>query len=180
MNILLCNGKAAPARLRSPCSGLRLGRGGKVAVLDRDPGTATKWIQECDSRKYYCMTRAPGYDVFIDTPRLDALARSLASCSVAVIVCSPPATLDHQGRPRRSAPSARQGAAASIVQWRALSYRFGAGAPDLAKRIGVKVSTTISRRQCYRHAALLGGRPSTRRRGKVIQDGFGDGNRVTK
>jgi len=79
---------------------------------------------------------------------------------VAVIVCSPsPAdiwtTRDTAEAIRSHLPkNARlrilfNGVQANTVLSREL--------PEMAKRIGVKsLSTTISRRQCYQHAALLG------------------------
>jgi cellulose biosynthesis protein BcsQ len=97
----------------------------------------------------------------MDTPpRLDALAPALARCSVAVIVCSPsPADLwtsrDTAAAIRDKLPKAARlrllfnGVLAHTVLSREL--------PDLAERIGVKaLRSTISRRQCYQHAALLG------------------------
>jgi len=139
--------------------------GKRVAVLDLDPqGTATAWLRECESGKvaeYDPATRTEYDAVFIDTPpRLDALARPLATCSVCVLVCSPsPADLwttrDTAAAIRDKLPDKARlrllfnGVQAHTVLSREL--------PDLAKRIGVKaLSTAISRRQCYQHAALLG------------------------
>ena len=94
MNVLLCNGKGGTGKttLTVLLAYAMAEAGKKVAVLDRDPqGTATKWIQECDGNKVLLYDHGSEYDaVFIDTPpRLDSLARALASCSIAVIVCSP-------------------------------------------------------------------------------------------
>lgn len=165
MNILLCNAKGGTGKT-TLCVLLAhaLAEAGKsVAVSDRDPqGTATKWLTESDSQKVRLYDHAAKYDaVFIDTPpRLDALRAALGSCSVAVIVCSPsPADL---WTTRETADAVRphlpgkarlrilfNGVLAHTILAREL--------PDLAKRIGVKaLTTTISRRQCYQHSALLG------------------------
>ena len=165
MNILLCNGKGGTGKttLAVLLAYALAEAGKKVAVLDRDPqGTATKWIQECDSKKVLLYDQNSEYDaVFIDTPpRLDALARSLASCSVAVIVCSPsPADLwTTKDTAEEIGPHLPDKARLRLLFNGVLSHTVLARElPDLAKRIGVKaLSTTISRRQCYQHAALLG------------------------
>ncbi|MHB0997282.1 MAG: AAA family ATPase [Elusimicrobiales bacterium] len=165
MNILLCNGKGGTGKttLTVLLAHALAEAGKKVAVLDRDPqGTATQWIKECESKKVALYDHASKYDaVFIDTPpRLDTLTPALASCSVAVLVCSPsPAdiwtTRDTAEAIRPHLPKKARlkilfnGVLANTVLSREL--------PDLAKRIGVKaLTTTISRRQCYQHAALLG------------------------
>jgi len=165
MNILLCNGKGGTGKttLSVLLAHALAEAGKKVAILDRDPqGTATKWLDECEDKKVSHYDHTTKYDaVFIDTPpRLDTLTSSLASCSVAVIVCSPsPAdiwtTRDTAEAIRSHLPkNARlrilfNGVQANTVLSREL--------PEMAKRIGVKsLSTTISRRQCYQHAALLG------------------------
>ena len=137
--------------------------GRRVAVLDLDPqATATNWLRECDSKKVAEYETGSEYDaVLVDTPpRLDALTSALARCSVAVLVCSPsPADLwttrDTAAALRPHLPDGSRlrilfnGVQAHTVLSREL--------PDLAKRIGVKAFTsTISRRQCYQHAALLG------------------------
>lgn len=165
MNILLCNGKGGTGKttLTVLLAHALAEAGKKVAVLDRDPqGTATKWLNGCESKKVILYDHASGYDaVFVDTPpRLDTLPAAMASCSVAVIVCSPsPAdiwtTRDTVEVIRPHLPGKARlrilfnGVLTNTVLAREL--------PDLAKRIGVKAfSTTISRRQCYQHAALLG------------------------
>ena len=169
MNILLCNGKGGTGKttLTVLLAHALAEAGKRVAVLDLDPqATATNWLRECDSSKVakYDQRQASEYDaVFIDTPpRLDTLAPALATCSVAVLVCSPsPADLwttrDTAAAIRDQLPKAARlrllfnGVLAHTVLSREL--------PDLAKRIGVKALTsTISRRQCYQHAALLGWR----------------------
>jgi chromosome partitioning protein len=169
MNILLCNGKGGTGKTTAAVLlAHALAEAGKrVAVLDLDPqATATAWLRECDSGKVaeYDRRRAAEYDaVFIDTaPRLDALAPALASCSVAVLVCSPsPADLwttrDTAAAIRDKLPTGARlrllfnGVLAHTVLSREL--------PDLAERIGVTaLRSTISRRQCYQHAALLGWR----------------------
>jgi chromosome partitioning protein len=165
MTILLCNGKGGTGKTTlAVLLAHALAEAGKtVAVHDRDPqGTATKWLAECESRKVGIYDRAATYDaVFVDTPpRLDTLTAALDSCAVAVIVCSPsPADLwaskdtAEAIRPHLT-PKTRlrllfNGVSAHTVLARELDH--------LAKRIGVKaLNTTISRRQCYQHAALLG------------------------
>ena len=167
MNILLCNGKGGTGKTTmAVLLAHALAEAGKrVAVLDLDPqATATAWLRECNSGKVaeYDQRQAAEYDaVFMDTPpRLDALAPALARCSVAVIVCSPsPADLwtsrDTAAAIRDKLPTGARlrllfnGVLAHTVLAREL--------PDLAKRVGVKaLRSTISRRQCYQHAALLG------------------------
>lgn len=165
MNILICNGKGGTGKTTlTVLLAHALAEAGKtVAVLDRDPqGTATKWLNECESKKVALYNHTLKYDaVFIDTPpRLDTLTPSLASCSVAVLICSPsPAdiwtTRDTVEAIRPHLPSRSRlkilfnGVRANTLLSREL--------PDIAKRIGVDaLSTTITRRQCYQHAALLG------------------------
>jgi cellulose biosynthesis protein BcsQ len=132
-------------------------------VLDLDPqGTARAWLRECESSKVGNYEKGTAYDaVFIDTPpRLDQLQVALASCSIAVLVCSPsPADLwttrDTAAAIRPHMPAgARLRILFNGVQSNTLLAR---DLPDLAARIGVEaLTTTISRRQCYQHAALLG------------------------
>jgi chromosome partitioning protein len=165
MNILLCNGKGGTGKttLTVLLAHALAEAGRRVAVLDLDPqGTATAWLAECDGGKVAKYEKGKEYDaVFIDTaPRLDALTPALAQCSVAVLVCSPsPADLwttrDTAAAIKPHLPTGGRlrllynGVQAHTVLAREL--------PDLAKRVGVKALTsTISRRQCYQHAALLG------------------------
>ena len=165
MNILLCNGKGGTGKTSmAVLLAHALAEAGKrVAVLDLDPqATATAWLRECDSGKVGQYETGSEYDaVFIDTPpRLDALAPALARCSVAVIVCSPsPADL-WTSRDTAAAIGDKlpTGARLRLLFNGVLSHTVLARElPDLAKRIGVKAfKTTISRRQCYQHAALLG------------------------
>ena len=167
MNITLCNGKGGTGKttLTVLLAHALAEAGKRVAILDLDPqATATAWLRECESGKVAKYESGSEYDaVFVDTPpRLDALAPALASCSVAVLVCSPsPADLwttrDTAAAIRDKLPKAARlrllfnGVQAHTVLSREL--------PDLAERIGVKALTsTISRRQCYQHAALLGWR----------------------
>jgi len=139
--------------------------GKTVAVLDLDPqATASAWLAESHSSKVgkYDRRQAADYDaVLVDTPpRLDVLPTALASCSVAVIVCSPsPADLwttrDTAAAIQKHIPKqARLRLLFNGVMPHTILAR---DLPDLAKRIGVKaLSSTISRRQCYQHAALIG------------------------
>jgi len=165
MNILLCNGKGGTGKTTmAVLLAHALAEAGKrVAVLDLDPqATATNWLRESDSKKVALYETGSEYDaVFVDSPpRLDALARPLATCSVAVLVCSPsPADLwttrDTAAAIRDKLP---KGARIRILFNGVLGHTvLSRELPDLAKRIGVKaLSSTISRRQCYQHAALLG------------------------
>jgi chromosome partitioning protein len=165
MNILLCNGKGGTGKttLAVLLAHALAEAGKRVAVLDLDPqATATAWLRECDSGKVAEYKPGSAYDaVFIDTaPRPDTLAPALATCSVAVLVCSPsPADLwttrDTAAAIRDRLPKGARlrllfnGVVAHTVLSREL--------PALAERIGVKaLNSTISRRQCYMHAALLG------------------------
>jgi len=165
MNILLCNGKGGTGKTTmAVLLAHALAEAGKrVAVLDLDPqATATAWLRECDGAKVAEYEPGAEYDaVFTDTPpRLDALAPALARCSVAVIVCSPsPADLwtsrDTAAAIRDKLP---RGGRLRLLFNGVLSHTVLARElPDLAKRVGVKpLRSTISRRQCYQHAALLG------------------------
>jgi chromosome partitioning protein len=165
MNVLLCNGKGGTGKTTlAVLLAHALAESGKaVAVHDRDPqGTATKWLRENDGGKVQAYNPAATYDaVFVDTPpRLDTLAAALSSCSVAVIVCSPSpadlwATRDTAEAIRPHLPAKTRlrllfnGVMSNTILAREL--------PDLAKRVGVKaLASSISRRQCYQHAALLG------------------------
>lgn len=165
MNILLCNGKGGTGKttLAVLLAHALAEAGRRVALLDLDPqATATNWLHECDGSGVTQYETGSEYDaVFVDTPpRLDALAPALASCSVAVLVCSPsPADLwttrDTAAAIRDKLPKpARLRILFNGVQPHTILAR---DLPALAKRIGVKaLSSTISRRQCYQHAALLG------------------------
>ncbi len=165
MNIVLCNGKGGSGKttLAVLLAHALADAGRTAAVLDLDPQrTATKWIAECDGTKVRPYNGAQDYDaVLVDTPpRLDLLARPLASCHIALLVTSPsPADLwttrDTAAAIRPLLPKGARlrllfnGVQAHTVLAREL--------PHLAKRIGVKpLSSTISRRQVYQHAALLG------------------------
>jgi cellulose biosynthesis protein BcsQ len=132
-------------------------------VHDLDPqATATNWLGERGGGKVEKWKSGTVCDlVLVDTaPRLDALAPALARCTMAVLVCSPsPADLwttrDTVAAIRPHLPTGSRlrllfnGVQSHTVLSREL--------PDLAKRIGVKaITATISRRQCYQHAALLG------------------------
>jgi chromosome partitioning protein len=163
--ITLCNGKGGSGKTTlAVLLAHALGEAGKsVAVLDLDPqGTARNWLRECGSSKVAMYQSGSKYDaVFIDTPpRLEALPAALASCSVAVIVCSPsPADL---WTTRDTAAAIRQ----HLPKGARLRLLFNAvicntilsrNLPALAEKIGVEaLESTISRRQCYQHAALIG------------------------
>jgi chromosome partitioning protein len=165
MKILLCNGKGGTGKTTlSVLLAHALAEAGKtVAVLDRDPqGTATKWLREIEGGKVKIHDRAESYDaVFVDTPpRLDTLTAELRDTTVAVLVASPsPADLwTTRDTAAAIAPLLPKGA-----RLRLLFNGVGANTvlsrelPDLAKRIGVKaLRSTISRRQVYQHAAILG------------------------
>lgn len=165
MNILLCNGKGGTGKTTmAVLLAHALAEAGRsVAVLDLDPqGTARAWLRECDGSPVAEHQPGVEYDaVLVDTPpRLDTLPQALASCSVAVLVCSPSpadlwATRDTAAAIRPHLPEDSRlrilfnGVQAHTILARELH--------PLAKRIGVKaLRSTISRRQCYQHAALLG------------------------
>jgi len=99
--------------------------------------------------------------VMIDTPpRIDAIRPALASASIVVLVCSPsPADLwTTRDTAAAIAPHLPGGAKTRILFNGVRSNTILARElPDLAERIGVKaLRSTISRRQCYQHAALIG------------------------
>jgi chromosome partitioning protein len=165
MNILLCNGKGGTGKTTlSVLLAHALAESGKtVAVCDRDPqGTATKWLKECEGSKVRLYEEGGQYDaVFVDTPpRLDLLNGTVSSSAVAVIVCSPsPADLwttrdTAEAIKPHLGPNTKLRLLFNAVTPNTLLSR---DLPDLAKRIGVQaLTTTIGRRQCYQHAALIG------------------------
>lgn len=166
MVIALCNSKGGSGKTTlAVLLAHALGETGKrVALLDLDPqGTARNWLRECgESMKVAKYESGSEYDaVFIDTPpRLEALPAALASCSIAVIVCSPsPADLwttrDTAAAIRPNLPKgARLRLLFNAVMTNTILSR---DLPRLAERIGVRpLKATISRRQCYQHAALIG------------------------
>jgi len=165
MNIALCNGKGGTGKTTlSVLLAQALAEAGRtVALLDLDPQrTAHNWLNECESMKVAEYENGNEYDaVFIDTPpRLDKLPKALGSCDVAVLISSPsPADLwttrDTAEAVRHSLPNgSRLRLLFNGVRSNTLLSR---NLPELADRIGVKaLSTTISRRQCYQHAALIG------------------------
>jgi chromosome partitioning protein len=162
--ITLANGKGGSGKTTlAVLLAHALAESGKhVAVLDLDPqGTATNWLRESGSKVAMYDSHETYDAVFIDTPpRLEALPRALAACSVAVLVCSPsPADLwttrDTAAAIRPNLPKgARLRLLFNGVQHGTVLSR---DLPALADRIGVKaLESMISRRQCYQHAALLG------------------------
>lgn len=165
MNILLCNGKGGTGKTTlSVLLANALAEAGKsVAIHDRDPqGTATKWLIESESKKVGIYDKASSYDaVFVDTPpRLDTLTAALNSASVAVIVASPsPADL-WATRDTAAAIRPHLGHKTRLrLLFNAVSPNtlLGRELPEMAKRVGVpSLKTTISRRQCFQHAALFG------------------------
>ena len=166
MIITLCNGKGGSGKttLAVLLSHALAEAGRRVALLDLDPqGTASNWLRECDkSMKVAMYESGLEYDaVFIDTPpRLEALPAALAACSVAVLVCSPsPADLwttrDTAAAIRPNLP--KDASLRLLFNGVSANTILSRGLPSLAKHIGVKpLKATISRRQCYQHAALIG------------------------
>jgi chromosome partitioning protein len=162
--ITLCNGKGGSGKTTvAVLLAHALAVAGKrVSVHDMDPqGTARAWIRECGS-KVAMYDRSSEYDaVFIDTPpRLEALPAALALCSVAVIVCSPsPADLwTTRDTAAAIRPDLPKGARLRLLFNAVVANTvLSRDLPALADRIGVKaLKSTISRRQCYQHAALIG------------------------
>ena len=165
LNIVLCNGKGGSGKttLTVLLAHALAEAGRTAAVLDLDPQrTTTKWLAECEGTKVRKYESGQDYDaVLVDTPpRLDTLSRSLAGCDLAVLVSSPsPADLwTTRDTAAAIRPLLRRGARLRLlfngVQAHTVLSRE---LPDLAKRIGVQaLSSTISRRQVYQHAALLG------------------------
>jgi chromosome partitioning protein len=164
MIITLANGKGGSGKTTlAVLLAHALAESGKaVSVLDLDPqGTATNWLRESGS-KVAMYDPARKYEaVFIDTPpRVEALPRALASCSVAVLVCSPsPADLwTTRDTAAAIRPHLPRGARLRLLFNGVLHNTVLArDLPAIAERIGVQaLKSTISRRQCYQHAALLG------------------------
>ena len=165
MNIAICNGKGGTGKTTVTVllAHALAEAGRRTAVLDLDPQrTAAKWLRECESSKVSEYEPGQEYDALVvDTPpRLDALARPLASCSIALLVSSPsPADL---WTTRETAEAVRpllpHGSKLRLLFNGVQSHTVLARElPHLAKRIGVTaLSSTISRRQVYQHAALLG------------------------
>lgn len=165
MNITICNGKGGTGKttLAILLAHALAEAGRRTAVLDLDPqGTARNWLRACEGSKVAEYEPGSEYDaVFIDTPpRLDALPAALASCSVAVIVCSPsPADLwTTRDTATAIRPHLPKGARLRLLFNGILTHSILArDLPALAERIGIRALTaTISRRQCYQHAALMG------------------------
>jgi len=165
MNILLCNGKGGTGKTTmTVLLAHALAEAGKrVAIQDRDPqGTASKWLKRIENKTVSLYDHAAQYDaVFTDTPpHLTSLTPTIATCSVAVLVCSPsPAdiwtTLDTAEaiRPHLPAKSRLRILFNGVLTNTVLAREL----PEIAKQIGVKpLSTIITRRQCYQHAALYG------------------------
>lgn len=164
MNITICNGKGGVGKTTvSVLISYALAEAGKrVAVRDLDPqGTATAWLKG-ESGKVSLYDHASEHDaVLTDTPpRVDAIRPAIANCTLAILVCSPsPADL---WTTRDTADAIRdhlpEGAKIRIlfngVQHGTILSR---DLSDMADRIGVEsLSASLSRRQCYQHAALMG------------------------
>lgn len=167
MRIALINGKGGTGKttLAVLLAHALAEAGRRVAVLDLDPqGTADNWLRESESSKVARYEDGGEYDaVFIDTPpRLDALPAALASCSVAVLVCSPsPADLwTTRATAEAIRPQLPKGARLRLLFNGVLGRSVLArDLPALAKRIGVQaIGATISRRVCYQYASVLGWR----------------------
>jgi len=165
MNITLCNGKGGTGKttLAVLLAHALAESGKRIAVLDLDPqATARNWLRSSEGRKVLDYESDQDYDaVFIDTPpRLDALPSALASASIVVIPCSPsPADLwTTQMTAAAIRPSLSKGARLRLLFNGAQAGTIlSRGLPDLAARIGVKALTaTISRRQIYQHASIMG------------------------
>jgi chromosome partitioning protein len=163
--ITLCNGKGGSGKstLAVLLAHALAESGRRVALRDLDPQrTATNWLRECESMRVSMYEPGAAYDaVFIDTPpRIEALPAALAACNVAVLVCSPsPADLwttrDTAAAIRPHLPKGSRlrllfnGVTANTILARDL--------PAYAERLGIEaLRATISRRQCYQHAALAG------------------------
>jgi len=165
MNILLCNGKGGTGKTTlTVLLAHALAEAGKqVAVLDRDPqGTASKWVQSCEGGKVLLYQRGKEYDaVFIDSaPRLDSLPDVVRLCDVAVIVSSPsPTDLWTSQQTAETVSKHLTGSSRMRLLFNGVmpNTLLSRELPDLAQRINAQaLKTTIGRRQCYQHAALLG------------------------
>lgn len=167
MKIALCNGKGGTGKttLTVLLAHALAAAGKKVAILDRDPqATATNWIQTLESTPVSLYQPDQHYDaIFIDTPpALNApeLKTSIAEADAVLAVSSPsPADLWTTRNTvtlinRHISPKAKARILFNKVQKNTVLAR---NLPQLAKRIGLKaLRTTISRKQCYQHSALIG------------------------
>jgi len=165
MMITLCNGKGGTGKTTMTVllAHALAEAGKKVAVHDLDPqGTATEWLTGLDNTKVELYKPAGSYNaIFTDTPpRLDTITPTLAACSVAVLVCSPsPADIwtTKATAEKVKAHLARKARLRILFNAVAPNTVLSRDLPEIAKRIGVPaLQSTISRRQCYQHAAILG------------------------
>ena len=165
MRIALCNGKGGTGKTTlSVLLACALSETGKrIALHDLDPqATASLWVANSQGMKVLQYEKGADYDaVFVDTaPRLDLLPGALADCSLAVIACSPsPADLwtsQHTAQALHRAGFAPE-SIRLLFNGVSPNTMLARELPDLAKRIGVSaLRSTVSRRQCYQHAALMG------------------------
>lgn len=136
--------------------------GKKVAIADRDPqGTARKWLTHLEDKRVELQGKGEYDAVLFDTPpRIDSLPPVLASCGVVVLVCSPSPADIWATHDSAEAIKPHLGENAKIrILFNGVrpNTMLSRGLGEMAERIGVKaLSTTISRRQCYQHAALMG------------------------
>lgn len=164
MNIILCNAKggAGKTTLCVLLAEALAQAGRRVALRDLDPQhTARAWLHGCDMKAVEYEEGGEYDAVFIDTPpRIEALPAALAGVNVAVLVCSPsPADLWTTKHTAEAIGShIPKGARLRLLFNGVVNNSILARElPALADRIGVKpLSATISRRQVYQHAALIG------------------------
>jgi chromosome partitioning protein len=167
MTITLCNGKGGTGKttLTVLLATALADAGHKVGVQDRDPqGTATKWLAESPVAGVELARPGGEYAaILVDTPphaSHPALAAAIREAELVVVVSSPsPADL---WASRDTADLVKQHlnakSRARIVFNQVQAHTVLARElDDLAKRIGLKpCKSTVSRRQCYQHAPLVG------------------------
>ncbi len=166
MVIAFCNGKGGAGKTTlSVLLGCALADAGRrVGLVDRDPQrTATRWMQHNQPVGFELAVDGVDYGaVIIDTPpRLESpeVQRSLAEADKVVLVSSPsPADLwtsqDTVQVIRQHHPKQKAALLFNQVQKQTLLAR---DLDPLAERIGLPaLRHSVSRRQSYQHAMLLG------------------------
>lgn len=167
MRITLCNGKGGTGKttLTVLLATALADAGHKVGVQDRDPqGTATKWLAESPIAGVEMARPGGEYAaVLMDTPphaSHPALAAAIRESDLVVVVSSPsPADLWASRDTADLVKAHLDGKSRARIVFNQVQANtvLARELADLAHRIGLKpCKSTVSRRQCYQHAALVG------------------------